>query len=80
MDTRRAPGYREATRATVEVGTDTGSIQLVELVELRSGVTARHGTGLGALLYVFGLLGVLAVIAILAIATSSGWSILRAMG
>jgi hypothetical protein len=78
MDTRRISGSREPSRSAVQVSTDTGSIDLVELVELRSVVTARHGSGLGALLYVFALLGVLAVIAVLAIATSSGWSILDA--
>lgn len=78
MDTRRTAGSREPARSAVEVSTDTGSVQLVELVELRSTVTARHGRGLGALIYVFALLAVLAIIALFAIATSSGWTILDA--
>jgi hypothetical protein len=78
MDTRRISGSRESSQPPVEVSTDTGSIQLVELVELRSSITARRRHGLGAELYAFALLGVLAIIATLAIATSSGWSILDA--
>jgi hypothetical protein len=78
MDTRRISGSRESSQPPVEVSTDTGSIQLVELVELRTTISARRRHGLRAELYAFALLGVLAIIAILAIATSSGWSILDA--
>ena len=78
MDTRRISGPADRIRSAAEPGTDTVPIDLVELVELRSSTTARHGSGLGATLYVFALLGVLAVIVALAIATSGGWTILNA--
>jgi hypothetical protein len=78
MDTRRITGSRDRAPSPVEVSTETGSIDLVELVELRTTITARRRHGLRAELYAFALLGVLAVIALLAIATSSGWTILDA--
>ena len=78
MDTRRVTGSREASAPAAELGTDTVPVDLVELVELRSTITARRRHGLRAELYALALLGVLAFIAVLAIATSNGWSILDA--
>ena len=76
MDTRRTPGPGDGSRTLVEIGTDTGHVELVELAHARYIVEARGPRDLGALLSMFALIGVVTVIAIFAIATSAGWSIL----
>jgi hypothetical protein len=80
MKSQRASAPRDGGASDPEGWIEVVPRERVELVELRYAVTAPHGTGLGGLLYVFALLGVLATIAVLAIATSSGWSVLRAWG
>ena len=78
MDTRRVAGTRESFGPAAEVGTDTGSVQLIELAYARYVVASRRHRDLGAMLSMLAVIGILSVIAILAIATSAGWSILDA--
>ena len=75
MDTRRGSGSRDPMQTIVEVGTDTGHIELVELAHARYVVASRGPRDLGAILSLFALIGVVTVIAILAIATSAGWDV-----
>ena len=77
MDTRHAPGNRESFRPAFELGTDTGPIDLVELVELRYGVSPRGHTSIGSIVSAAALFALLTVILLLAIATSGGWSVLH---
>ena len=78
MDTRRISRSQDASDQAAELGTETVSADLVELVELRYVVSARGRTGIGAIVPAIMLLAALATIAALAIATSTGWSVLNA--
>ena len=78
MDTRRVAGTRESFGSAAELGTETVPVELVELSDVRSIVTARRAAGSAAILSTVVVLGVMTVIALLAIATSAGWSILDA--
>ena len=61
---------------TVEVGTDTGRVELVELAQVRYLVASRRHRDLGAMLWLFAVIGVVTLIAVFAIATSAGWDVL----
>ena len=78
MDTRRADHSRQPLRSAVELGTDTGSFDLVELVEIRYAVSPRHHTSVGSIISGLAVFAVVLAIVSLAIATSQGWSILDA--
>ena len=74
MDTRRASGPADS-HPTAELGTETGPISLVDLVELRGVITMGGSTRLRDLVPALILFAVVSVIATFAIATSRGWSI-----
>ena len=75
MDTRGATRSSDPARTLVEVSTDTGRVQLVELSHARYVVASRGSRDLGAMLSMLVVIGAVMAIAIFAIATSAGWSV-----